>query len=375
LEDVNIFVSSKTTEFAEEREKIKRELEGLDKSITAFIFEDDACPSSTKSDDVYREEVRKCHIYVGLFKNDFSKATLEEYDVALANNKERLIYVDDSQTKERHPNLSEQIKKFHAHGVVKHYTDSDNIVKMISSHIVRLLVERFHLSLPSVNIPGLTHIYPNYFDYYTNHNLEEWNKGFEFNLVSIKLNKEFKRAALLSDIISRLQSQNVLILLGEMGSSKTTILYETVCHFHESGYYVFLLDTVIPEKINDIIVNLEKLLNNKKKIFMACDNLFSYRVLPVLDVIRRMSQHREKDNIKFLITARIPDFFNIINNISSAGSTIPSEYIVSILSLIHDESDCIGQSTTSATGTIAAGQSQECNIQNQIIIDGGIVPS
>ncbi|MGI8831696.1 MAG: hypothetical protein ACR2IS_03570 [Nitrososphaeraceae archaeon] len=54
MESVNIFVSSKTTEFAEEREKIKSELEGLDKSITAFIFEDDARPSSTKSDEVYR---------------------------------------------------------------------------------------------------------------------------------------------------------------------------------------------------------------------------------------------------------------------------------------------------------------------------------
>jgi hypothetical protein len=59
----------------------------------------------------------------------------------------------------------------------------------------------------------------------------------------------------------------------------------------------------------------------------------------MLDVIRRISQHREKDNIKFLITARIPDLFNIINNISSASSNIPSEYVVPILPLINDKNN------------------------------------
>jgi hypothetical protein len=94
---INVFVSSKTVEFARERKVIKEELEGLSKSIKVFIFENDARPSSKKPDEVYRDKVSRCHIYIGLFRNEYSKPTLDEYNIALSNNKERLIYINDTE--------------------------------------------------------------------------------------------------------------------------------------------------------------------------------------------------------------------------------------------------------------------------------------
>jgi hypothetical protein len=201
------------------------------------------------------------------------------------------------------------------------------------------LVEKFDLAFPSIDIDGLTYIYPNYFDDNTNDNLEEWKKGFPFNLVSIKLNRQLKRENVLNDILSKLDSQNFLILSGKIGCSKTTILYEMVCHFHESGYYTFIADSVTADNLNKITINLEKLLKDNKKIFIACDNILSYTVLPILDIIKRINQHKNKDNIKFLLTARSPDFDNLLKNEinTTTYKLIPYEYISSISYLTRDK--------------------------------------
>lgn len=77
-----MFISSKTNEF---RKKIKLVLQGLAETVNVFIFEDDARPFSEKSEDVYRNEVLKSDFYVGLFRNEYSEATMDEYNLALDN--------------------------------------------------------------------------------------------------------------------------------------------------------------------------------------------------------------------------------------------------------------------------------------------------
>ena len=309
---INVFVSSKTVEFARERKVIKEELEGLSKSIKVFIFENDARPSSKKPDEVYRDKVSRCHIYIGLFRNEYSKPTLDEYNIALSNNKERLIYINDTDVQHRDPRLANEISRFHR-STCKHVTDRDNLSGLIRDHIIDVVAESFDLSLPSININGLVYLYPNYFDNYNKDNLEDWKNGFEFNLFPIKTGQEIKREHVLREILSKLKSQLLLILVGELGSSKTTILNEIVCYFNSSDYYTFLVENIEPKDVSVITTSLERFLNRKKKIFVACDNILSQKAISLLEIIKKINQHRFRGNIKFLVTAISPDLYNLIN--------------------------------------------------------------
>ena len=137
-----MFVSSKTIEFANERKIIKEGLEKLSKCIHVFIFEDDAPTSSKKSEEVYKEELLGSQIYIGLFRNEYSKATIEEYNLALSNSKERLIYVDDSKEELRDNRLRDEINKFHGSNTVKHIKQYRDIQQVIINDVIYQLVKR-----------------------------------------------------------------------------------------------------------------------------------------------------------------------------------------------------------------------------------------
>jgi hypothetical protein len=156
-------------------------------------------------------------------------------------------------------------------------------------------------------------LYPNYFDNYNKDNLEDWKNGFEFNLFPIKTGQEIKREHVLREILSKLKSQLLLILVGELGSSKTTILNEIVCYFNSSDYYTFLVENIEPKDVSVITTSLERFLNRKKKIFVACDNILSQKAISLLEIIKKINQHRFRGNIKFLVTAISPDLYNLIN--------------------------------------------------------------
>lgn len=75
------------------------------------------------------------------------------------------------------------------------------------------------------NAYGLKILPSNYFEEYksTTANYENWKKGFAFNLESIKVEKEYKRKRVLSEIKEILERERRVLLLGEMGTSKTTV--------------------------------------------------------------------------------------------------------------------------------------------------------
>lgn len=63
--------------------------------------------------------------------------------------------------------------------------------------------------------------------------LKDWKDGFEFKLPAIKNNLELKRDKVIDAIKERLENQNRLLILGESGSSKTTILQEILCDYFD----------------------------------------------------------------------------------------------------------------------------------------------
>jgi DNA replication protein DnaC len=85
---------------------------------------------------------------------------------------------------------------------------------------------------------GLSLLSPDYFNGHksTEQDLENWRKGFSFKLESIKQNLEFKRS-ITEDIKLRLEGnqQHCILLLGESGTSKSTILMEIMCDYFDKG--------------------------------------------------------------------------------------------------------------------------------------------
>jgi predicted ATP-dependent serine protease len=70
---------------------------------------------------------------------------------------------------------------------------------------------------------------------------------------SIKGNQDFKRSNILCEINNE---QSHLLILGESGTSKSTILMETICHYFERGY------EILYNYGNVDITNVEQQLNH-----------------------------------------------------------------------------------------------------------------
>jgi ABC-type polysaccharide/polyol phosphate transport system ATPase subunit len=85
---------------------------------------------------------------------------------------------------------------------------------------------------------GLRFIEPNYFEMNkkTDQNFERWLSGSEFKLPSIYRGLEYRRDRVLSEINKKLESQHRLLLLGESGTSKSTLLMETLCDYFDTDY-------------------------------------------------------------------------------------------------------------------------------------------
>ena len=97
-----IFISSVQKELAVERRALKDYIQGdalLRRFFEVFLFED-LPAADRRADEVYLSEVDHCHIYVGLFGNEYGAPDAEglspterEFDRATAKGKTRLIFV------------------------------------------------------------------------------------------------------------------------------------------------------------------------------------------------------------------------------------------------------------------------------------------
>src|SRR6476660_5746324 len=93
-----------------------------------------------------------------------------------------------------------------------------------------VIARNLHIDSLIVNLRpfGLELLHPDYFEQHkkVEENIKSWYRGFALSLESIYYNKELKRNDVFDSIISKLNDQRCLLLLGESGSSKTTILNE-----------------------------------------------------------------------------------------------------------------------------------------------------
>lgn len=167
-----------------------------------------------------------------------------------------------------------------------------------------------------VRTVGLELLNPIYFEQHkrVQENVKGWYDGYPLSLESIYYDNEFKRDNLLNEIISKLNVQKHLILVGEAGSSKTTLLNEVICYFFKQNYTIFYSygDKEIndPEKIRDTI---EDTIRNGKKVLIAVDNVHESKMLAIFQVIELLESFDMNEHVIFILTARLPEYNDLLD--------------------------------------------------------------
>ena len=109
-------MSSRTKELHDERLSIKTAITGLfNDFVDVFIFEEDSVATTNSSEFVYSNEVRKCDIYIGIFREEYSEPTEKECRIAIENEKEILIFISSYNIKKRDENLQILLKELEKH--------------------------------------------------------------------------------------------------------------------------------------------------------------------------------------------------------------------------------------------------------------------
>jgi tetratricopeptide (TPR) repeat protein len=158
---------------------------------------------------------------------------------------------------------------------------------------------------------GLDWLTNDYFDFHktTEKDFDNWKKGFEFDLPSIKAGRELRRETLIADIKSKLENDGKLLIVGPSGSSKSTILMELMCDYFDAGYEILYNNGVTDIKNAYGLLNfIENRLRNGKKILVAIDDAHHERTNSIFYVIDKLSNSQVTKNLRFIIAARLPEF-------------------------------------------------------------------
>ena len=140
MNKLSIFVSSRTHELHNERVMIQHALKDFD--FNTFIFEDDSGARTESPEKIYRTEVKNSHIYVGIFREEYSSATEDEYRIAKENGKEILIYVSDYNIIKKDEKLKKLLELLKIHTIEK-FNDVKELESKIKHDIAGLLARKF----------------------------------------------------------------------------------------------------------------------------------------------------------------------------------------------------------------------------------------
>lgn len=157
-------------------------------------------------------------------------------------------------------------------------------------------------------------------DYFRSHkstkkDYEDWKNGFSFNLESIYEKKELRRS-IVDTIKTNLEKNHRLLLLGELGSSKSTILMEVMCEYFNSGYQI-LYDLGNSELRNDesLISIIEDLANANNKVLIAVNNVHDKKSSAVFSLMDKLETFEKKESIHFILAGRIPEYSCLVDQI------------------------------------------------------------
>jgi tetratricopeptide (TPR) repeat protein len=157
---------------------------------------------------------------------------------------------------------------------------------------------------------GLNLLSSNYFNDYrsTEQDLKDWKNGFSFKLEAIKQKMEYRRN-IIDKIKDKLENEHRLIIVGDSGTSKSTVLMEIICEYFDNGYKVLYNfgETEIMN-VTELVQFVEGLLKGNNKVLIAVDNVHNERTAAIFYIIDQLSNYHLSKNLLFVLTARLPEF-------------------------------------------------------------------
>lgn len=193
--------------------------------------------------------------------------------------------------------------------------------------IVEDLDKNFQSSFNRASDLGLSLLGKDYFKENKNieSNFEDWLNGYVFNLSSIFYGKEYRRESIIQDIKKHLDRNNICLLLGEMGVSKSTLLMEIACDYFKEGYTVLLNeDNLKQTKPEDIAEFIRQLIREGKNVLVAIEGMHNMQLGLIYYVIKLLEPFERRHKIKFIMTARQPDLDTLV--VSQKKFELPDHY-------------------------------------------------
>jgi len=135
MKKFKVFISSAQKELRTERiavHEVIAETEILHRYFEVEMFEEFP-PRGVPAQKEAIERLKLCDVYIGIFDKEYSKPTIEEYEVAKGEKKYMLIFLKGKDDKERAPRLLELIKEFKGHKgyIYKRFEDDFRILKRL----------------------------------------------------------------------------------------------------------------------------------------------------------------------------------------------------------------------------------------------------
>lgn len=137
---------------------------------------------------------------------------------------------------------------------------------------------------------------------------KDWLNGFSFGLSAIYHNKDYRRE-LVDDVKNKLEEKGKAIIVGESGTSKTTIWMRVICEYLKDGFDVLYNEgsEIDFEKAKDYIQSL-----GSDRILIAVDNAHIKDNSPIYRLI--YGKVTTQLRIKYLLTIREPDFDRFVTD-------------------------------------------------------------
>lgn len=150
---LKVFISSGMAELRDERRAMQAALRMLE--VEPWLFEEDAGAQTIAGRDVYLRELNASDLYIGIFWRQYGRYTIDEYEQAVSNGKDCLIFEKSMDIGDRDPRLAlflEQIGGVETGRTIKRFTSIDQLATEVRSAVAswqtRKIREQRHRAIP-----------------------------------------------------------------------------------------------------------------------------------------------------------------------------------------------------------------------------------
>lgn len=155
---------------------------------------------------------------------------------------------------------------------------------------------------------GFYIITPLYFYFNKSRGLDDWKEGWRPRLEDVAAGFDYRRK-----VLDEIGNNDNFLIIGKSGYSKSSSLYRVIYEFSKKNYNIVASlddgkDIHNPQKIVKVVEDLL----SEGNVLVAIDDV--HEKINAFEIIRKLATHRDFNKIKFVFTARLPEWNDILEN-------------------------------------------------------------